>query len=92
MTLEEKKIVKSGVFSAQWIVCSPIEWHWSQDEQEKMAKCILILNSVINELIVPYTREECEHHPKYCRSELCKKCYDRLAQRHRRRILSNQKA
>ena len=88
MTDEEVEIVKKGVFSAQWICCSPIEWKWDQRDQENMAKCILILSSVLNEVIPPYTREHCQHKPKYCRSELCKKCYDRLAQKHKRYLSS----
>ena len=88
MTPEELEIVRKGMWSANLIVCSPIEWSWTQKEQENMARCILILNGVVNDVVPPYTREKCGHRKKYCRSELCKKCYDRLAQKHRRYVSS----
>lgn len=56
-----------------------------------MAHTILILDGELRDLrrkydlaVPPYTRGRCIHKPKYCKSKLCKRCYDRLAKKHER--------
>ena len=87
----ETAILKKGLFAAGWLAGSPHEWNWSQEEQEAMAHTVIILDAELRELqrkydlaVPPDTRERCSHRPKYCKSKLCKRCYDRLAQQHRR--------
>ena len=90
---KEKAILKKGLWAAQWLAASPHEWNWSQEEQEAMAHSVVILDGELRELqrlydlvSPPYARMSCSHKPKRYGSKLCKRCYDRLAQRHRRNL------
>ena len=40
----------------------------------------------LEDKIVPYALETCGHKPKYCSSQLCRKCYNRFAKQYERNL------